>query len=417
MELLVPAQPRGLVGDVPPRVGRREHLKAVHGSEKAFYRLGLSVIRPSVDGFDSKVLVQSAGNDRASGIPDLSQERFLRKILAMPALEEPRPERLAVVDVDDAGDAPQPDAGPPERACYAGHILRRHDLPAQRHGASPVQEQHQRHAAGLARLRVDGLEIQVVAVRNHDFPDFHKSPVSLDGYAAVVVPRLFPAPEERPGVKAGSFVPLDEAPHRVFRRNGKPLGLATRLDVVHARADLRRVGKKYLPLDDGLVLFREHALAPVAHPAPVNQSPQPLLPADQLPLFQRLPANIRPDNQQDVHPVSGLVRHDEVLLFLHRGPVPALPLQIEIQQVRLKGCLVRALRVHQVPRVPRRYKVAALLERRKKGVVCRLRLNGQAAFRHLDGVLCLQRHGGNKPFLPATTSFARAELPAFTFRT
>ena len=130
VELLVPAQPRGLVGDVPARIGRREHFQAVHGPEKALNRLGLPVIRPGMDGFDSKVLVQSAGNDRASGIPDLSQERFLRKILAMPALEEPRPERLAVVDVHNAREFPQRDAGPPEGAGDTGHVLRRHHFPA-----------------------------------------------------------------------------------------------------------------------------------------------------------------------------------------------------------------------------------------------------------------------------------------------
>ena len=70
VELFVAVQARGLVGDVPARIGRREHFQAVHGPEKALNRLGLPVIRPGMDGFDGQIFIQAAGGHRAAGVPN-----------------------------------------------------------------------------------------------------------------------------------------------------------------------------------------------------------------------------------------------------------------------------------------------------------------------------------------------------------
>ena len=328
VQLFIPVQPRGLVGYVPSRIGRRKLFQLVHGSEEPFHGLALAVVGPGMDDFAAKVTVQA-------------EESGLLKVLA--AVEKPRPERLAVVQVNNAGKFPQTDAGPAERAGNTGHIFRRHHFPAQRVTASAVEKQEQRHALRLARIRVCRLKVECMAVSDHHVAHAYQRPVSKNGYGASIVPRLFPVAPQRPVAETRLGVVGYPAPDGIVRGNGQIFRLAPFLYDAGAGADLT-VSIQYLSQDDSLVPFREHTLAPMGKAALVGQSQDAagfLL--FQLPAFQAFPAYARAEFRKEFAPCAALIGKNEGLLLPDGAAVLCLPVQIKPQKIGLCQRLVTAL--------------------------------------------------------------------------
>lgn len=348
-------------------------------------------------------------DDFTSEVAIQAQKARLLKVLT--AFKKTRPERLAVVQVHDLGELPQSQAGPPERAGNASHVLRRHDFPAQRVATCAVEEQQQRHARWIAGVGIDCLEIQCMPVRNHHIAHVHQGPVTENGQRALVVPCLAAFPEQCPFIEAFPRIGVDPAPDGVFGRGTQPFGLAALLDAARALTDLRRVGMEHLPQDDGLVLLREHGLALVGKAALVRQS-QDALGAGlfQLPPFDALPAYAGAEFGKQLAPGSALISENEVLLLFNGRAELCLPIQIQAHKVGLRQRPVTALVVKQ-----------GLLRQRGK-----LRdggfgkggngFKGAAFFGATDGQLRFFRHAGRFPYISAPATLPLSCGPAFPLR-
>ena len=395
VQLFVSVQPRGLVGYVPSRIGRRDFFQFVHGSEEPFHGLALAVVGPGVDDFTAKVTVQA-------------EESGLLKVLA--AVEEPRPECLAVVQIDNAGEFPQPDAGPAERAGNTGYVFRSHHFPAQRVTASSIEEQKQRHALGLVRARNDGFKIQCMTVRDNYVAHAYQRPVPQDGYGTPVVPGFFAVAPQCPVAETRLGVVGYPAPDGIVRGNGQIFRLAPLLYDAGAGADLA-VAVQDLPQNDGMMPFREHALAPVGKAALIGQSQDAAgVLLFQLPAFQTLPAYARAEFRKELAPRAALIGKNEGLFLPDGAAVFCLPVQVKPQKVGLRQRLVAALIVKDG--------FSGQCGNMRTGshgedcIVGCLFLYRPAFLRRLDGALRRFRHGGNKPFLPAAASLAWTGLPA-----
>lgn len=169
-------------------------------------------------------------------------------------------------------------------------VFRGHDLPAQRVIAGTVVEQHEGHAFGLPRFRVQRLEIERMAVGDDDIPHTDKAPVAQQGDGALVVPCLFSFPEQRPLVEALRRVPGHETADRRLGGDIQPLGHELFLHFPDALADVGRVGVEDMAENDHLVALGQRGAPTVGDAALVRQSQHTactfLL---QLPPFQRLP--------------------------------------------------------------------------------------------------------------------------------
>ncbi len=298
----------GLVGNVKARIAWHPYLKAVHRPEEPFYGLALAVVGPRMDHLAAKAFIQA-------------EDARLFKVRA--ALKEPGAEGAAIVDVHNAGELPQHDAGSPEGGGNAGDVLCGHDFPAKRAVAGPVIEKQDGHPLGLARGRIGGFKIERMAVGNNDVAHGNKVPVPQERDGALVVPCLFPLAEQRPFVKAGLHIGFHEAPDCRLGRDMDALRLKLLLHFIDALTDGGSVRVEDMPQNDRAVTLCKQCPAPVRHSALVRQgkdAARPLL--RHFPAFEGLPAYLA-DFLKEFGPGSGHVCRDKVLpLFLAVAEAP-----------------------------------------------------------------------------------------------
>ena len=243
-----------------------------------------------------------------------------------------------------------------------------------------------------------------MAVGDDDIPHADKAPVAQQGDGALVVPCLFPFPEQRPLVEALRRVPGHETADRRLGGDIQPLGHKLLLYFPDTLADIGRVGVEDMAENDHLVALGQRSAPTVGDAALVRQSQHTartfLL---QLPAFQRLPRH-RPDFLQELGPCPRLVGGDEGILLRSGGTELALPGEVLADEVRLGQSLVTTAIVHD-GRGRGHRKDRAAFGAYSGGVLFLCRAYGQPRF---------FRHGSNKPLLATATTGTLAKLPVFT---
>ncbi len=221
-------------------------------------------------------------------------------------------------------------------------------------------------------------------------------------------------PEQRPFAKTGLGIVLDPAADCVFGRNINIFRPAPGLNNADAGADLT-VAVQNLSKNYSFMFFGNHRLAAMGNSTRISQNKQGAsFLAFQFPVFNCFPADLWAKGGKQFGPCAVFVGKNEGVFLGHCRAMLALPFQIEDKQVILEHRFFAALVIKNgLPFIRRQNSQVCLGVQhfRQCGGLGGFFFNGLSLLRISNGILGSLGHGGNEPFIAATTPLARAGLP------